>query len=367
MACLLRTALSRVPRSQTGEPFALQQALAHRIPPPTGDRGSDRRDRRRSEHLRARQRQLLRRLERRAARRPAAATSRVRARDRSDTFEYAAAIQNASENGINTVVYPQSTLGGQLEIVARLISGGLGTPIFLTAEFGFDTHAQQAASHAQILGSVGSSVAAFLNDLRNQGLSQRVLVLTQSEFGRRVSENGSLGTDHGTAAPMLAVGDPVAGGVFGTNPDLTNLDPNGNLLIQHDYRAVYQTVLQNHFGASGAVAQDVLYGDFGTIPFVSATTDAPESASLSVNRLEGARPNPVRGRADVAFSLAQPQDVSLAIYDAQGRRIEQILSGARPAGEQHVSWSATGVAAGTYWLRLQGNGWERHARLAVIR
>ncbi|MCA9728437.1 MAG: DUF1501 domain-containing protein, partial [Candidatus Eisenbacteria bacterium] len=267
LARFLERLYPEFPDLKPESPFALQQALAHRIPL-TGDRGvtgvivddpstffalvngsysgewsDELPDTRGGDEL-----------------------TYVREIDQ-DTFEYAAAIQNASENGTNTVVYPQSTLGGQLEIVARLISGGLGTPIFLTAEFGFDTHAQQAASHAQILGSVGSSVAAFLNDLRNQGLSQRVLVLTQSEFGRRVSENGSLGTDHGTAAPMLAVGDPVAGGVFGTNPDLTNLDPNGNLLIQHDYRAVYQTVLQNHFGASGAVAQDVLYGDFGTIPF----------------------------------------------------------------------------------------------------
>lgn len=136
-----------------------------------------------------------------------------------EAFEYAEAIQTAASAGTNTVAYPGTTLGFQLEIVARLISGGLGTPIYLTAEYGFDTHASQAGSHSALLSSVGSSIAAFLADLTNQGLEEKVVVMTQSEFGRRVQENGSLGTDHGSMAPMLLVGKRVNGGIYGTEPD----------------------------------------------------------------------------------------------------------------------------------------------------
>jgi len=167
-----------------------------------------------------------------------------------ESFQYAQAIQAAADLGTNTVAYPTTNLGTQLEIVARLISGDLDTPMFLTAEFGFDTHVSQATVHGNLMASLGQSLAAFMTDLDNQGLADRVLVLTTSEFGRRVNENGGLGTDHGTAAPILALGAGVSGGMFGTNPSLSELDPNGNLLLQHDFRSIFTTVLRDHFGAT---------------------------------------------------------------------------------------------------------------------
>jgi uncharacterized protein (DUF1501 family) len=367
LARFLESVYPDFPEIEPASPFALQQALAHRIPL-TGERGvtgvivddpstffelvdgsyaGDFTDEvpptRGGDEL-----------------------AYIREIDRA-TFKYAAAIQNAAEAGTNTVPYPTTALGGQLEIVARLISGNLGTPIYLTSEFGFDTHAQQAGPHAQILGSVGNSIAAFLTDLRNQGLSDRVLVLTQSEFGRRVTENGSAGTDHGTAAPMIVLGERVMGGIYGTNPNLSQLDPNGNLLIQHDYRSVYQTVLQHHFGASSSRAQDVLYGNFGTLPFLQAATSAPIPSDSFATRLTGAQPNPARESARIHFALARAEAVSLALFDVDGRRVDQILYEDRPAGEQSVAWRSDGIAAGNYWIRLSGKGWERHAPVTVVR
>jgi uncharacterized protein (DUF1501 family) len=294
----------------------------------------------------------------------------IRTIDR-ETFEYAAAIQDAAENGQNTVVYPASNLGFQLEIVAKLISGGLATPIYLTAEFGFDTHAGQVGTHNQLLASIGQSIAAFLSDLSNQGLDERVIVMTTSEFGRRVNENGGFGTDHGTAAAHFALGQRVIGGTYGTNPDLTNLDNNGNMLIQHDYRSVYQTILQDFFGGNSTIVQDVLFGDFGTLGFIEASTSAQGDDALpTTNMLHLPRPNPVsaarRGRTEVRFDLNQSAKVSLEVIDARGRRVIQLADRPYSAGRHSVPLSAEDLSGGTYFIRLTTGDWQRKTKLVVL-
>lgn len=289
------------------------------------------------------------------------------------TFEYAAAIQAAATAGSTTLAYPATNLGFQLEIVAKLISGGLATPIYLTAEYGFDTHAAQNDVHGDLLGSLADAVAAFIADLRNQGLAERVLLVTQSEFGRRVEENGSAGTDHGTAAPMLLFGESVQGGVYGSNPDLQNLDPNNNLFIQHDYRAVYQTVLQNHFGASSAAAQDVLYGDFGTLPLIDAVTSVhgPQSVPQPghVNRVLPIQPNPRRadaGPLGVRFELATAQTVTAEIFDVEGRRLGILANRPFPAGVHRLEWQPPAGISGTCFVRVATATWSRSVKAVLL-
>jgi hypothetical protein len=284
------------------------------------------------------------------------------------SFEYAESIQNAADAGTNTVVYPQTTLGNQLEIVAKLISGGLGTPIYLTAEYGFDTHANQATDHAYLMSSLANSVQAFLADLQNQGLSQKVLILTQSEFGRRVEENGGSGTDHGTAAPMFLFGEQVQGGVYGANPDLTDLDQDENLHIQNDYRAIYSAILQRHFGASTAVTQEVLFGDYGTLPLLNQVTSVAGNGLPSENRLHRIDPNPLRlgTRAHVRFDLARDEYVHLEVFDIQGRRIHDLSRRGYPAGSHQIEWRPENVASGTYVVRLSARGWQQSTKAVVI-
>jgi uncharacterized protein (DUF1501 family) len=133
---------------------------------------------------------------------------------------------------------------------------------------GFDTHAQQGnvggGVYANLMSTVSDSVRAFYNDLRNQGLLNDTMILEFSEFGRRVFENGSQGTDHGAAAVMMAIGGPVRGGIYGTAP---SLDPNsptlenngGDVRYETDFRSVYARVLDNWLGASST---SILGGDF---------------------------------------------------------------------------------------------------------
>ncbi len=140
------------------------------------------------------------------------------------------------------VAYPDSSFAASLKTVAQMIAGGLGTRVYYVTLGGFDTHAQQEREHPGLLDDLGASLSAFLADLKEQGNLDRVVAMAFSEFGRRVQENGSGGTDHGAAGLMLLAGGPVKAGLHGTCPSLTELD-RGDLKFGIDFRSVYATVL----------------------------------------------------------------------------------------------------------------------------
>ena len=139
--------------------------------------------------------------------------------------------------------YPDLELARKLSLVAKLVVGGFDTRIFLVTHGGFDTHARQAATHAARLAELGESLAAFRRDLADSGATERVLTLVHSEFGRRLAENGSRGTDHGAAGPVFLLGGPVRGGMRGDPPDLCNLE-DGDVPYSTDFRAIYSAVEQ---------------------------------------------------------------------------------------------------------------------------
>lgn len=138
--------------------------------------------------------------------------------------------------------YPTNRLGRNLKTVAQIISGDLGTRIFFVSLGGFDTHSKQQGAHQALLAELASAVRAFYLDLKGHGLHDRVLLSTFSEFGRRVKENGSLGTDHGAASQMFVVTPTGKGGVKGNHPSLTDLF-QGDLKFHTDFRSVYATLL----------------------------------------------------------------------------------------------------------------------------
>jgi uncharacterized protein (DUF1501 family) len=145
----------------------------------------------------------------------------------------------------NHATYPSSQLGNALKLVARLIGGGLPTRIFYVSQGGYDTHTNQSGNHDRLLKDLGDSVKSFVEDLKAQGNLGRVMVMTFSEFGRRVGENASGGTDHGAAAPMFVIGEKVKAGLLGAYPSLAPADLNrGDLKYQVDFRSVYASVLE---------------------------------------------------------------------------------------------------------------------------
>jgi len=286
------------------------------------------------------------------------------------SFEYAAAIQAAAEAGTNTVAYPATALGTQLEIVARLISGSLDTPLYLAAEFGFDTHTAELAQHALLMESVGGALAAFMADLDNQGLGDDVVVVSMSEFGRRVEENGGFGTDHGTAAPLFVLGAGVQGGTYGTNPDLADLDENGNLRMQHDFRRIYATLLRGHFGASDAMTSEVLMGEFAPLPlFGTVSTETPPAPPVA-DRFHGAFPNPASirngGRVLLRFDLATAAGVEIEVFDVRGRRVAHFGRRELSRGRHRIAWDIGTLAPGTYLTRVRGGHLDATGTVRVL-
>jgi uncharacterized protein (DUF1501 family) len=163
----------------------------------------------------------------------------------------------ALSKGSDGAGYPSTGLADRLKLVSRLLKADLGTRVFYTTQGGYDTHATQQFSHANLLNEFAGAVAAFFADLQNAKLADRVTMLAFSEFGRTIKENGSGGTDHGTAGVVFLAGPHVKGGVAGTLPSLTDLD-KGEPKMTTDFRRVYATVLADWLAIKG----DVLGGAY---------------------------------------------------------------------------------------------------------
>jgi uncharacterized protein (DUF1501 family) len=148
------------------------------------------------------------------------------------------------------LVYPsKNQLAAALELCSELIVERTGVKLLHVTLGGFDTHYTELTRHDDLMAYFDAAVSAFYADLRAHSVEQNVLIATWSEFGRRPRENASGGTDHGAAAPVLLIGDPVKGGVYGSSPDLGHLDSTDNLKYTIDFRSVYQEILGGHLGA----------------------------------------------------------------------------------------------------------------------
>jgi uncharacterized protein (DUF1501 family) len=142
------------------------------------------------------------------------------------------------------VRYPESKLGKRLKLVGQMIKSEAAARVYYTSQAGYDTHAVQLATHADLLGELSSSLKAFMNDMQASGLEERILVMAFSEFGRRVTENASIGTDHGTAGPLLLAGTGLTQRIYGPMPSLLELEA-GDLKFSTDFRNVYAAILSD--------------------------------------------------------------------------------------------------------------------------
>jgi uncharacterized protein (DUF1501 family) len=162
------------------------------------------------------------------------------------------------------VTYPSDSFSQQLRLAAQIAVSGVGTRIIFVSIGSFDTHAGQRAQQDRLLGYLANGLRAFYTDLAAHQLHERVLAMTFSEFGRRVSQNASGGTDHGTAMPLFIVGGKVKGGLYGTHPSLEDLD-NGDLKWSIDFRSVYATILERWLGRDPA---GIIAGTYEPVAFV---------------------------------------------------------------------------------------------------
>lgn len=167
-------------------------------------------------------------------------------------------IRMVSEDRQAKSPYPSYGLATRLQQIAQLIGADFGPRIYYTSLGGFDTHARQALAHGPLLRELADSVAAFYDDLKRRGLAERVLMLTYSEFGRRLAENGGQGTDHGAAAPVFVAGPACRAGVIGGPPNLKDLD-EGDVRHAVDFRSVYSAILDQWLAVPAAT---ILGGEF---------------------------------------------------------------------------------------------------------
>lgn len=182
----------------------------------------------------------------------------------SELYDSADKIRANMANYRSTVAYGRNALAQGMQEIATLIAANLGTRVFYVSYGGFDTHNQQTQRQPTLLRDYSDAVKAFMADMTEMGMADKVMVLTFSEFGRRVTENASLGTDHGTASEMFLIGGAVKGGLYGAYPSLTDLD-QGDLKFTTDFRSVYATALDRWMGAD---SERVLGSRYENIAFI---------------------------------------------------------------------------------------------------
>ncbi|BCU76763.1 DUF1501 domain-containing protein [Luteolibacter sp. LG18] len=162
------------------------------------------------------------------------------------------------------VQYDGTPLARSLNLVGRMIAGKLPTRVFYVSHGGFDTHNNQMGTQDRLLGQLDSALKSFMADLKEQGAADRVVVMTFSEFGRRVGENASGGTDHGQGSCLFTLGQGVKGGLYGKYPSLTDLT-QGDLKFNTDFRGIYATVLEDWLKTPSA---PILKGSFNKLGFI---------------------------------------------------------------------------------------------------
>ncbi len=278
-------------------------------------------------------------------------------------------VSRATERqSVNMVAYPTDhPLSADLATVVRLIASGLETQIYIVNVDGFDTHHNQLALHGPMLSHVARGIHAFQRDLEAFGLQEKVCLMTISEFGRRVEAIG-LGTDHGTAAPLFVVGNGVIGGLIGDDPDLDDLDPDGNLRMRYDFRQVYASLLTQWQGAAESdIYPAALPRRFATLPLFRgfeqpipiAVPPIPEShVVLGMNH-----PNPATSYTTIPIGGITGEG-RLTIHTADGRQID---SYDLAPGEREVTVDTGRYPPGAYVYVLTAGSVRESRRMIVAR
>jgi uncharacterized protein (DUF1501 family) len=300
---------------------------------------------------------------------------------------YAQRISDAFNAGSNAIAsYPQTGLANQLKTIARLIKGGLKTKVYLCSMGGYDTHGAQvfenvttSGNHANLLKEFADSVNTFFKDLDQLGIGDQVAACTFSEFGRCARENGSLGTDHGTLAPMFVFGKNIQAGVSGNNPNLGVLTQDNQLTdMQHDYRQVFTTLLQDWLGANNFVLEQTMFQGYNKIPAVDpaavVTPDCYIGGTVSVfdpfarKRPLTVFPNPAVHTTEVSFQSNESFDARLSLHSLGGSLVSAKMVRVQ-SGANFYLMDVASLPAGTYFVRLENkySGKAEVVKLSVAR
>ncbi|WP_276485279.1 DUF1501 domain-containing protein [Paraflavitalea pollutisoli] len=281
------------------------------------------------------------------------------------TEQYSAVIRAAAAKVTAQGSYPgDNYLAQQLKIVARLVKGGLKTRIYMVSTGGFDTHSEQVSSldttvgvHHRLLAGVSNAIKAFVDDLEGLGVADRVIGLTFSEFGRRIKSNGSMGTDHGSAAPMFVFGKNVKPGIVGNNPSIpANASVNDNIPFQYDFRSIYASILQQWFCVNATDLETIMLRNFQQIPLAvnaaCTTTGLDDIIRGAGDELITNYPNPFVDTTRITFRTRGGHTL-VQVMDSLGRVVKKLTDKVYAPGVYNVSFDSYGLPAGVYYARLQ--------------
>ncbi|HVZ40515.1 MAG TPA: DUF1501 domain-containing protein [Candidatus Kapabacteria bacterium] len=278
--------------------------------------------------------------------------------------KYAQAVKDAYAAGKTQLKagYASDSFSQQLAAVGALLAGGLQTRVFVVSMGGFDTHVTQQyegnkGTHPSLLETFGDAISQLQNDLIRLGFADRVVGITISEFGRRPHENGSLGTDHGAASVQFVWGTKVNSGVYGKAPDLKNLDANGDITYDIDYREVYAEILTDWFGLNTADMREVLQKDDLTPLDVlqSPASGVQENRTIAAGTGLRSYPNPFSTSATLEVQLASASDVRIDLASVDGARVATLLNRHLDAGTHRVPVNVD-LRSGTYICTMRTGG-----------
>lgn len=286
------------------------------------------------------------------------------------TFTYAQVINDAYLASSNNADYEDAELANQLAIVARLIKGGLGTKVYMVTLNGFDTHANQEDDHRTLLEDLSKSMKAFYEDLGAVGMQNEVLTMTISEFGRRPYENGSSGTDHGAASPVMLFGNGLNGsGFVNDHPDLSNWDNNDNLIPTTDFRDVYSTVLTDWFCLEPGIVNDILLNETYEnldLGFSCESLNTPDFSDVTRFSHVATYNN---NTTNIEFIMPNTGHVDIKLYDIMGKEIGTLKNEIMFPGRHLVDVKAainSRLAYGQYVYRISVGG-QFYSRSILIK
>jgi uncharacterized protein (DUF1501 family) len=264
--------------------------------------------------------------------------------------KYSEVVKEAYEKGKDKIKVNYSTgLPQKFRVISSLIAGGIQTRVFYMRLSNFDSHAQQmqydyTGAHYTLLNNLARGVCEFLDDAQQQGFADRIVGMTTSEFGRRVNDNGSRGTDHGAASMqfMFAGSDEfIEGGYYRVEgkPDLNDLDEFENLRHQYDFRRTYNDVLETWLGASPEESRDVFGDTFLPLGILNKRgTSVWEFVKPTENQDFLIYPNPSSGNLNIRFELKKYARVIIELYSTIGQRIEVFTNELLPGGNYNYNY-----------------------------
>jgi uncharacterized protein (DUF1501 family) len=291
----------------------------------------------------------------------------------SQTNAYAEVIVNAANAGNNlSEKYTDSELSEKLKNVAKLISGGIKTKVFIVQIGGFDNHDNQVVEgetktgkHAELLQELSDAMHAFQDDLQLLNIDEKVIGMTYSEFGRRIRSNAGRGTDHGTAAPLFLFGTCAKNQILGDAPEInTQVDEQEGVQMQYDFRNIYSTILTDWLGATKQESTTLLFTNFDALPIFKEGCAAALSTDDFI--LEGLEikvfPNPTINVVNIEF-IGNNEQVKITLYNTIGATVKEITNKKYSAIKHTLHVDVKNLSKGNYFVHYQSKGISKTKKL----